>query len=72
VLDVADADSVARAAVAVRKRRQERLRGTPGAQEMGLDRFHHGTVEVRVRHLLQLPEDGPTGGFFRDGKPVPW
>jgi NAD(P)-dependent dehydrogenase (short-subunit alcohol dehydrogenase family) len=19
-----------------------------------------------------LPESGPTGGFFRDGKPVPW
>jgi len=19
-----------------------------------------------------LPEDGPTGGFFRDGKPLPW
>lgn len=19
-----------------------------------------------------LPDDGPTGGFFRDGKPVPW
>ncbi|MEM8569869.1 MAG: SDR family NAD(P)-dependent oxidoreductase [Pseudomonadota bacterium] len=19
-----------------------------------------------------LPEDGPTGGFFRDGKPIPW
>jgi NAD(P)-dependent dehydrogenase (short-subunit alcohol dehydrogenase family) len=19
-----------------------------------------------------LPDDGPTGGFFRDGRPVPW
>jgi NAD(P)-dependent dehydrogenase (short-subunit alcohol dehydrogenase family) len=19
-----------------------------------------------------LPEDGPTGGFFRDGRPLPW
>ena len=19
-----------------------------------------------------LPDDGPTGGFFRDGKPLPW
>ena len=19
-----------------------------------------------------LPDDGPTGGFFRDGEPVPW
>jgi NAD(P)-dependent dehydrogenase (short-subunit alcohol dehydrogenase family) len=21
---------------------------------------------------VMLPEDGPTGGFFRDGKPIPW
>jgi NAD(P)-dependent dehydrogenase (short-subunit alcohol dehydrogenase family) len=21
---------------------------------------------------VMLPDDGPTGGFFRDGKPVPW
>jgi hypothetical protein len=19
-----------------------------------------------------LPEDGPSGGFFRDGQPIPW
>jgi hypothetical protein len=19
-----------------------------------------------------LPDDGPTGGFFRDGRPIPW
>ena len=19
-----------------------------------------------------LPDEGPTGGFFRDGKPLPW
>jgi uncharacterized protein len=19
-----------------------------------------------------LPDDGPSGGFFRDGKPIPW
>jgi hypothetical protein len=19
-----------------------------------------------------LPDDGPTGGFFRDGRPLPW
>jgi NAD(P)-dependent dehydrogenase (short-subunit alcohol dehydrogenase family) len=22
--------------------------------------------------LATLPEDGPTGGFFRDMKPIPW
>ena len=22
--------------------------------------------------LATLPEDGPTGGFFRDRKPIPW
>ena len=20
----------------------------------------------------ELPDDGPTGGFFRDGRPIPW
>jgi hypothetical protein len=22
--------------------------------------------------LATLPEDGPSGGFFRDMKPIPW
>jgi hypothetical protein len=22
--------------------------------------------------LAMLPHDGPTGGFFRDKKPIPW
>ena len=22
--------------------------------------------------LATLPDDGPTGGFFRDGRPLPW
>lgn len=25
-----------------------------------------------VRWAVELPDDGPTGGFFRDGRPVPW
>jgi NAD(P)-dependent dehydrogenase (short-subunit alcohol dehydrogenase family) len=26
----------------------------------------------RVRWAADLPDDGPTGGFYRDGQPVPW
>ncbi|MCE4948369.1 SDR family oxidoreductase [Streptomyces noursei] len=25
-----------------------------------------------VLHAATLPDDGPTGGFFRDGRPLPW
>jgi NAD(P)-dependent dehydrogenase (short-subunit alcohol dehydrogenase family) len=25
-----------------------------------------------VMWAVQLPDDGPTGGFYRDGKPLPW
>ena len=25
-----------------------------------------------VLHALDLPDDGPTGGFFRDGHRIPW
>lgn len=25
-----------------------------------------------VMWAVQLPDDGPTGGFFRDGRPLPW
>ena len=25
-----------------------------------------------VAWLATLPDDGPTGGFFKDGKPIPW
>ncbi len=25
-----------------------------------------------VLHAVDLPADGPTGGFFRDGHPIPW
>ena len=27
---------------------------------------------ARVLWAVDLPDDGPTGGFFRDGRPVPW
>jgi hypothetical protein len=25
-----------------------------------------------VLWAVDLPDDGPTGGFYRDGRPVPW
>jgi NAD(P)-dependent dehydrogenase (short-subunit alcohol dehydrogenase family) len=27
---------------------------------------------ARVLWAVDLPDDGPTGGFYRDGRPVPW
>lgn len=27
---------------------------------------------ARVIWALDLPDDGPTGGFWRDGRPIPW
>ena len=27
---------------------------------------------VGVVWAATLPDDGPTGGFFQDGKPLPW
>jgi NAD(P)-dependent dehydrogenase (short-subunit alcohol dehydrogenase family) len=27
---------------------------------------------ARVRWAVALPDDGPSGGFFRHGKPLPW
>jgi NAD(P)-dependent dehydrogenase (short-subunit alcohol dehydrogenase family) len=27
---------------------------------------------TRMLAAVDLPDDGPTGGFFRDGRPVPW
>ena len=32
-------------------------------------------VETGARGIIwaaTLPDDGPSGGFFRDGKPLPW
>lgn len=42
----------------------------PGAEEMGAR-----PVEESARGVVwaaTLPDDGPTGGFFRDGKPLGW
>lgn len=33
------------------------------------------SIEEGIKGILwaaKLPKDGPTGGFFRDGKPIPW
>jgi NAD(P)-dependent dehydrogenase (short-subunit alcohol dehydrogenase family) len=33
------------------------------------------TIEEAAKGIVwaaTLPDDGPTGGFFRDGKPIPW
>jgi len=27
---------------------------------------------LSVLWAVELPDDGPTGGFFRDGRPLPW
>ena len=55
-------------------RRSARQRGLPG-----LDRHRHGPRRPpggrrgRERRLGGLAgDDGPTGGFFRDGRPLPW
>ena len=42
----------------------------PGAEAMGAR-----PVEESARGVVwacTLPADGPTGGFFRDGRPLPW
>jgi NAD(P)-dependent dehydrogenase (short-subunit alcohol dehydrogenase family) len=49
---------------------------TPGYVATDLN-GHSGpmTVEegaVEIVRLARLPEDGPTGGFFYEGKPYPW
>ncbi len=42
----------------------------PGMEAMGTRPVPEGAASV-VR-AATLPDDGPTGGFFRDGKPLPW
>ncbi len=42
----------------------------PGAEAMGARPVADGAASVVWAALL--PDDGPRGGFFRDGKPVPW
>ena len=37
------------------------------------DRLEFGRwVTVSFQRTLRIPDDGPTGGFFEDGEPVPW
>lgn len=42
----------------------------PGAEAMGARPIPEGAASVIW--AATLPDDGPTGGFFRDGKPLPW
>jgi NAD(P)-dependent dehydrogenase (short-subunit alcohol dehydrogenase family) len=42
----------------------------PGMEAMGARPISEGAASVAWAALL--PDDGPTGGFFRDGKPLPW
>ena len=42
----------------------------PGAEEMGARPIADGAASVTWAAML--PDDGPTGGFFRDGRPLPW
>jgi NAD(P)-dependent dehydrogenase (short-subunit alcohol dehydrogenase family) len=42
----------------------------PGMEEMGARPVAEGAASVVW--AATLPDDGPTGGFFRDGQPFPW
>lgn len=42
----------------------------PGMEEMGARPVAEGAASVVW--AATLPADGPTGGFFRDGRPHPW
>lgn len=42
----------------------------PGAETMGARPVAEGAASVVWAALL--PDTGPTGGFFRDGQPLPW
>lgn len=42
----------------------------PGMEAMGARPIPEGAVSVVWAAVL--PDDGPNGGFFRDGKPLPW
>ncbi|MFM7445410.1 MAG: SDR family NAD(P)-dependent oxidoreductase, partial [Tabrizicola sp.] len=42
----------------------------PGGAEMGARPVSEGAASILW--AADLPQDGPTGGFFRDGKPLPW
>lgn len=42
----------------------------PGGAEMGARPVADGAASILW--ATDLPDDGPSGGFFRDGKPLPW
>jgi NAD(P)-dependent dehydrogenase (short-subunit alcohol dehydrogenase family) len=42
----------------------------PGAADMGARPV--GAGAAGIAWAARLPDDGPTGGFFRDGEPHPW
>ncbi len=42
----------------------------PGAERMGARPVAEGAASVVWAAVLG--DGGPTGGFFRDGKPLPW
>jgi NAD(P)-dependent dehydrogenase (short-subunit alcohol dehydrogenase family) len=42
----------------------------PGGESMGARPVSEGAASIVWATLL--PDDGPTGGFFRDGKPLAW
>ena len=42
----------------------------PGAEEMGARPVSEGAASIVWG--ATLPDDGPTGGFFRDGQPLAW
>ncbi len=42
----------------------------PGMEEMGARPIPEGAASVVW--AATLPDNGPTGGFFRDGEPLPW
>jgi NAD(P)-dependent dehydrogenase (short-subunit alcohol dehydrogenase family) len=43
---------------------------SPGMESFGARPVADGAASVVWAAVL--PDDGPTGGFFRDGKPLPW
>lgn len=42
----------------------------PGAEQMGARPISEGAASIIW--AATLPDDGPTGGLFRDGHPLPW
>jgi len=42
----------------------------PGAEQMGAGPIADGAASIAW--AATIPDDGPTGGFFRDGKPLGW